>query len=89
MELKDKGWIWVPIFLIGYPLYKSTKIPRPTLLVIPGMIQKVSENKWDALYKDKIILISLFKNKNFSLQLHIWIKNNFNFQDNLLNKNKF
>ena len=42
--------------LIGYPLYKSSKIPRPTLLVIPGMIQKVSENKWDALYNRDVVM---------------------------------
>ena len=43
MNLKDKGWKWVPIFLIGCPLYKNSKILRQTILIIPGMIQKLSE----------------------------------------------
>ena len=52
MDARDKRGKRVSIFLIRYPIYKSSKIPRPTLLVIPGVIQKKSENKCYALYQD-------------------------------------
>ena len=43
MEVEDKKGKRVSIFLIRYPIYKSEKIPRPALLVIPGVIQKKSK----------------------------------------------
>ena len=45
MEVEDKKGKRVSIFLIRNPIYKSAKILSPALLVIPGVIQKLSENK--------------------------------------------
>ena len=43
MDARDKRGKMVSIFLIRYPIYKSSKIPRPTLLVIPGELEKVKK----------------------------------------------
>ena len=76
MEIENKIWKRISIFLIRYPIYKSAKILRPALLVVPRVIEKQSEVNCYVLYLELIIDIFpiykiIFKIKNIYLYFKI------------------